>query len=302
MRLAGKIAVIVGAGQSPGEGIGNGRATVLRFAQEGARILAVDRDLASAEETAALAAKEGCECVAFEADVTREATLAAVHETLSDAASTLRMGDRLLVSFSGHGVRVRDTGTDRFEKDERDHADEGWCLSDGVLVDDKLAGYWRVFDPGVRIVLVTESCYGGGMGRDGECVVTPPDLTWMGGAVRTPSQVVYRGGGESDLPCIDRAPCDRDGIRASVLMLSACRENQVAQDGLFSGCLFTIWDGGAFEGSYCALFRKLQAAVGASGCGQEPRIQMLGAPDEEFQLQPAFRVDTRAGTPATTYR
>ena len=56
MRLAGKIAVVVGAGQSPGEGIGNGRATVLRFVQEGAHVLAVDRDLASAEETAALAA------------------------------------------------------------------------------------------------------------------------------------------------------------------------------------------------------------------------------------------------------
>jgi NAD(P)-dependent dehydrogenase (short-subunit alcohol dehydrogenase family) len=77
MRLAGKIAVVVGAGQSPGEGIGNGRATVLRFAQEGAKILAVDRELAAAEETAALAATSGGECVAFAADVTREATLAA---------------------------------------------------------------------------------------------------------------------------------------------------------------------------------------------------------------------------------
>src|SRR5437762_13399045 len=77
MRLEGKIAIVIGAGQSPGEGIGNGRATVLRFAQEGARILAVDRDLASAEETAALAAKEEGECVAFQADVTREASLAA---------------------------------------------------------------------------------------------------------------------------------------------------------------------------------------------------------------------------------
>src|SRR5262249_22971920 len=77
MRLAGKISVIVGAGQSPGEGIGNGRATALRFAQEGAKILAVDRDLVAAEETAALAAKSGGECVAFQADVTREATLAA---------------------------------------------------------------------------------------------------------------------------------------------------------------------------------------------------------------------------------
>ena len=77
MRLKDKIAIIVGAGQSPGEGLGNGRATALRFVQEGAKVLAVDRDLASAEETASLAGKEGGECIAFEADVTKERTLAA---------------------------------------------------------------------------------------------------------------------------------------------------------------------------------------------------------------------------------
>jgi len=77
MRLAGKIAIVIGAGQSPGEGLGNGRATVLRFAQEGAKVLAVDRDLASAEETAGLAAKDGGACAAFAADVTDERTLAA---------------------------------------------------------------------------------------------------------------------------------------------------------------------------------------------------------------------------------
>jgi NAD(P)-dependent dehydrogenase (short-subunit alcohol dehydrogenase family) len=49
MRLKDKVAVIIGAGQSAGETPGNGRATVLRFAQEGARIFAVDRDLDSAE-------------------------------------------------------------------------------------------------------------------------------------------------------------------------------------------------------------------------------------------------------------
>ena len=57
MRLKGKVAIVVGAGQSPGEGMGNGRATVLRFVQEGARVLAVDRDLASAEETVAMATR-----------------------------------------------------------------------------------------------------------------------------------------------------------------------------------------------------------------------------------------------------
>jgi len=78
MRLDGKIAIVVGAGQGPGTGMGNGRATVLRFAQEGAKVLAVDRDLASAEETAGMVRKEGGVCVPFAADVTKEATLAAV--------------------------------------------------------------------------------------------------------------------------------------------------------------------------------------------------------------------------------
>jgi NAD(P)-dependent dehydrogenase (short-subunit alcohol dehydrogenase family) len=80
MRLEDKIAIVVGAGQSPGEGLGNGRATVLRFVQEGAKVLAVDNNLASAEETAAMARQSRGECIAFEADVTREASLAAMVE------------------------------------------------------------------------------------------------------------------------------------------------------------------------------------------------------------------------------
>jgi len=77
MRLEGKTAIIIGAGQSPGEGMGNGRATALRFAEEGARIMAVDHDLKSAEETALMVRLKGGDCVAFEADVTKEATLGA---------------------------------------------------------------------------------------------------------------------------------------------------------------------------------------------------------------------------------
>jgi NAD(P)-dependent dehydrogenase (short-subunit alcohol dehydrogenase family) len=55
MRLKDKIAIVVGAGQSLGEGLGNGRAAALRFAQEGARVLAVDNNPSSAEETIAIA-------------------------------------------------------------------------------------------------------------------------------------------------------------------------------------------------------------------------------------------------------
>jgi NAD(P)-dependent dehydrogenase (short-subunit alcohol dehydrogenase family) len=77
MRLADKIAIIVGAGQGPGEGMGNGRATALVFAREGAKVLAVDANLGSAQETAAMVQKEGGTCVPFQADVTRETTLKA---------------------------------------------------------------------------------------------------------------------------------------------------------------------------------------------------------------------------------
>ena len=80
MRLKDKIAIVVGAGQSPGEGLGNGRATVLRFAREGAQVLAVDNNFASAEETVAMARQSGGECLAFEADVANETTLAAMVE------------------------------------------------------------------------------------------------------------------------------------------------------------------------------------------------------------------------------
>jgi NAD(P)-dependent dehydrogenase (short-subunit alcohol dehydrogenase family) len=78
MRLESKTAIIIGAGQSPGTGMGNGRATALRFAQEGAKIMAVDRELALAEETAVLVRQAGGDCCAFEADVTGESAMAAM--------------------------------------------------------------------------------------------------------------------------------------------------------------------------------------------------------------------------------
>lgn len=72
-RLAGKAALVAGAGQTPGETLGNGRATALLFAREGARVLCVDRVLQRAEETAAQVMAEGGEAVAFAADVSRAA-------------------------------------------------------------------------------------------------------------------------------------------------------------------------------------------------------------------------------------
>jgi NAD(P)-dependent dehydrogenase (short-subunit alcohol dehydrogenase family) len=69
-RLAGKVAIVTGGG-SRAEGIGNGRATAILFAREGARVLVVDQNRDAAEATLAMIKGEGGEAAAFAADVTR---------------------------------------------------------------------------------------------------------------------------------------------------------------------------------------------------------------------------------------
>jgi len=76
-RLAGKRAVIIGAG-SVSDGIGNGRASAMLFAREGARVLAVDRDAAAAHDTVARIHAEGGEAEAMTADATDATALEAV--------------------------------------------------------------------------------------------------------------------------------------------------------------------------------------------------------------------------------
>ena len=77
MRLKDKIAIVVGAGQSPGEGVGNGRATALTCAREGARVLCVDHNLASAEETVDMIRKGQGTAFPFKADVSKETDIKA---------------------------------------------------------------------------------------------------------------------------------------------------------------------------------------------------------------------------------
>ncbi len=69
-RLAGKVAVVTGAG-SRGPGLGNGKAAAILFAREGARVLCVDVAKERGEETVGLIRAEGGEAEPFAADVTR---------------------------------------------------------------------------------------------------------------------------------------------------------------------------------------------------------------------------------------
>ena len=100
MRLADKVAIVIGAGQTPGATIGNGRATAILFAREGARVFAVDRDLASAQETVARIRDAGGEAQALQADVLDEASLATAVSKCVD------QWDRLDVLHNNVGISV----------------------------------------------------------------------------------------------------------------------------------------------------------------------------------------------------
>ena len=71
-RVRGKSAVVFGGGQTPGETIGNGRATAILLAREGARVFVVDRDIASAEESVRLIREDGGDGLAQAADIRSE--------------------------------------------------------------------------------------------------------------------------------------------------------------------------------------------------------------------------------------
>jgi NAD(P)-dependent dehydrogenase (short-subunit alcohol dehydrogenase family) len=114
-RLAGKVGIVVGAGQTPGETIGNGRAAAVMFAREGARVLLVDHRLDSAQETADIIGSEGggvAECC--EADWTRRS------DCERFAAACVESFGRIDFLQNNVGIGTGDADPQRLEEDVLD--------------------------------------------------------------------------------------------------------------------------------------------------------------------------------------
>lgn len=87
-RLEGKVVLVTGAG-SIGPGWGNGKAAAVLFAREGAKVFAVDMNLAAAEETAGIIRGEGGTAQAFAGNVTDESSVKAMIAACVDAFGSL---------------------------------------------------------------------------------------------------------------------------------------------------------------------------------------------------------------------
>ncbi len=114
-RLAGKTAVVVGGGQTPGTTVGNGRATAILFAREGADVLVVDRHEGSAEETAKLIRDEGGTAYVHVTDLSSERACSA----LADAAVQTFRG-RIDILHNNVGIGAGDGTPTRLSEEAWD--------------------------------------------------------------------------------------------------------------------------------------------------------------------------------------
>jgi NAD(P)-dependent dehydrogenase (short-subunit alcohol dehydrogenase family) len=161
-RLEGKAAVVVGAGQSPGETLGNGRAMALLFAQEGARVLCVDRVAERAQETAAMIDEAGGEAYALQADVTRAAEAAAIV-----AEALARLG-RLDILVNNVGIGGGDGPVHKIEEAAFDR-----------ILSVNLKGMW----------LVTKAALGSMRAQGGGAIVNISSLAARAGGIQVAYEV-----------------------------------------------------------------------------------------------------------------
>jgi NAD(P)-dependent dehydrogenase (short-subunit alcohol dehydrogenase family) len=112
-RLKGKTAMVVGAG-SIGPGWGNGKATAVTFAREGAQVFCVDRNGAAAEETVGIIKGEGGKATAFTADVSKASEVEAMVSACLKTYGRIDVLDNNVgIAEMGSVVEVDEAGWDR---------------------------------------------------------------------------------------------------------------------------------------------------------------------------------------------
>jgi metacaspase-1 len=228
--------------------------------------------------------------------LTKAATRARVLAGIRAAAGRLKKGDLFFLTYSGHGGQVPDvTG------EEADSRDETWCLFDGELMDDELYFALSRFAPGVRILVLSDSCHSGTVTRApvsaGADVMPrsrmmPPavaDATYRkhqrfyDGLQR---QIAKAAGGRSSVdpdsvlsqlvvkPRLERIV---KKFRATSILISGCQDNQTSMDGdrngAFTEALLRVWADGTFTGDY----RRFHAAIrGRLPASQSPNLFTIG--------------------------
>lgn len=248
---------------------------------------------ADARDMAEIARAQGFSVLTL---LSQEATRTRVIEEIRRAAETLAPGDLFLLSYSGHGGQLPD-----LNRDEADAQDETWCLYDGELVDDELYTLLAQFSSGVRILVFSDSCHSGTVVKLAYYEARHRPLT----AAAPPEKVRYRFMPPEVAHRTYRLHKDfydpilrdaklkeaRDRVKASVLLISGCQDNQLSQDGtfngLFTGTLLQVWNGGKFKGDYRRFHRAILDRMPPD---QTPNFYRVGKINRRFERQRPFTI------------
>ena len=230
--------------------------------------------------------------------LTKDATAANVTAAIEDVAKALASGDIFFLSYSGHGGQVPDTNGD-----EIDGLDETWALYDRQLIDDELYALWAKFKPGVRILLLSDSCHSGTVSRAMEFevitsiprLVTPYTDDTIKGSRALPPKVAMDDfeARKAMYEKIQRGLPEGDAVNvgASVLLISGCKDEQLSSDGarngLFTETLLKVWHKGGFKGSYLLFYDKLKKRMPG---WQQPNLSMVGTQNDAYEKESPFSI------------
>ncbi|MDX1948489.1 MAG: caspase family protein [Pirellulaceae bacterium] len=212
--------------------------------------------------------------------LTKKATSSAVLAAIGTAAEQLAPGGLFLLTYSGHGGQVPDLNAD-----ERDGQDETWLLYDRMLVDDELFAQFARFKTGTRILVFSDSCHSGTVTR-----MAPAEARVRAPARLMPRKInerVYRAHQHryDQLQYVTK-PAECGGIKATVILISGCQDNQLSLDGprngLFTEKLRKVWNGGRFRGSHRRFRDEIAAHLPPT---QSPNYSVIGKPWPAFERQ-----------------
>ena len=222
-----------------------------------------------------------------------EATRENIISFIKKTSAELKSGDMFFISYSGHGGQVPDQNYD--EKD--DGLDETWCLYDGEFIDDELRYLWTLFDEGVRILVISDSCHSGTVikeiGQGNQILKGEKDTNW--GIKAIPDEVSTRNY-FSNLSFYEEISKKMEGfkgreIKASVKLISGCQDNQYSYDGRFNGQftgkLKAVWNRGGFEGDYRKFYKEISKKLPEY---QSPNLFNIGRVNLIFDKQKPFEL------------
>jgi hypothetical protein len=228
--------------------------------------------------------------------LTAEATVSNVSNRILEAAHLLDGGDIFFLSYSGHGGQVNDTNGD-----ETDSQDETWCLYDRQLVDDELFSLWANFKPGVRIIVLSDSCHSGTVIKvlEFESILAKAACEAESAAAFSGARTLPQGSLEEvyrhhkdlyDRVQVENPRGNKALVSASVILISGCQDWQLSADGpngLFTQTLKEVWNGGVFSGNYLDFHQEIWNRMPSY---QKPNYYRQGAPNSNFDNQTPFQI------------